>query len=843
MKRYCLLRRLRTLGRDDSGQGLVFAAISFMMLILAVGLVYNVGQITNRKIQTQLAADAMAYSGALVQADALSAIAVINDGMAQIYSRLLQYVRDVTVYAVLAEFTNINHRKGYTPPTDAQILNDSSAMPDTVIQRYRDAYARAYEWIPRAKQWLLDLSRVQNTIALVTPRLVQAEMDLIKDHSGIETAKVFPSGRFFPRDVRAVTCLVEKDPSPDIFWRVTKQEPDPVELFEVGRNPEDPSNDNSWRITYKRMLDPVNYEIRETVTITQYDKDGDGVYDYWVVVHDDLTSDPPKSQTVEVYYLGDAGWAVASGGTALTFQKGDFDEDGVSNEWKISGTENGKPVELIFKREDGDMFVWQGGEWKNLTTPEMSIGGSKVSVNTYNSIHIGNMTIWLSNRPRVCISKTSIVLMKPPKIDSRMGPVQLRTDGDFAIGVRWWALLTVKDADGIWRKYFDQYEEYFWQHRLTPIGENTWLYEYQEIGPYLQYETNGYRFGVERALRDSGIDPSVLPKWCNWLNAGVDPTSESESNFTPAQIGGPFNRTYKDPSYTDQERRDADPPIIPPAPPSNVYYQTIPCWHCGGDGFVDDGVDDKDSEGKPIKDGQPDLCKTCLRLDHDGDGVTDVRIYHSETYRTNHLLKDRWPLDFPGIREDDPANAPDDYDFMDLRIFKGSEDAEKSYGIDQDVRPPLVLTEEFFKFGINVGVWREKESGVMSRLLGWEPAWGVQATSSARAGLLDDSGDSGQWVYRFPDAASREEWIQNSSANLYSPFWAARLVTTRDQISTEDLESLVETGTNYLYRALVVKRNMRKRVASPFARNLDGALDLEAMNDGISPGLADVVKH
>ena len=357
---------MRSLGRDESGQGLVFAAISFMMLVLAVGLVYNVGQITNRRIQMQLAADAMVYSGALVQANTLSATALINDGMAQIYYRLLEYVRDVTVYAVLGEFTNINHRDGYTPPSDATILNDPTAMHDTVLQRYRGAYATAYEWVPRSKQWLLDLSRIQNTLALVAPRLVQAEMELVEGNSGVEQAKVFPSGRFFPRDVRAVTALVEKDPEPTIFWRVTKQEPDPVELFEVGENPEMPGNENSWRLTYKRMLDPFNYEVRETATVTQYDNDSDGAFDYWVVVHENMVPDPPETQTVEIHRLGEAGWAVASGDTALSFEKGDFDQDGQATEWRISGTEDGNPVELIFKREDGEMFVWQGGEWKGL---------------------------------------------------------------------------------------------------------------------------------------------------------------------------------------------------------------------------------------------------------------------------------------------------------------------------------------------------------------------------------------------------------------------------------------------------------------------------------------------
>ena len=78
MKRNTFLRRF---WRDEGGQGIVFAAASLLVMVGFVALVFNVGTVVENRMRIQMAADNAAYSGAMVQANALSTIAWINSAM------------------------------------------------------------------------------------------------------------------------------------------------------------------------------------------------------------------------------------------------------------------------------------------------------------------------------------------------------------------------------------------------------------------------------------------------------------------------------------------------------------------------------------------------------------------------------------------------------------------------------------------------------------------------------------------------------------------------------------------------------------------------------------------
>ena len=89
-------RALRRLAKDDSGAALaVTLGVFLFMWVLCCG-VYSVGENVRRKIELQNAADAAAYSAALVQADTISRIAAINQAMAFTYINMvreqLQYI-------------------------------------------------------------------------------------------------------------------------------------------------------------------------------------------------------------------------------------------------------------------------------------------------------------------------------------------------------------------------------------------------------------------------------------------------------------------------------------------------------------------------------------------------------------------------------------------------------------------------------------------------------------------------------------------------------------------------------------------------------------------------------
>ena len=51
---------------DESGQGILFAAATLLVLVGFIAFVFNIGRLLDRRTKTQIAADAAAYSGAMV---------------------------------------------------------------------------------------------------------------------------------------------------------------------------------------------------------------------------------------------------------------------------------------------------------------------------------------------------------------------------------------------------------------------------------------------------------------------------------------------------------------------------------------------------------------------------------------------------------------------------------------------------------------------------------------------------------------------------------------------------------------------------------------------------------
>jgi len=99
LKHHFLLR----LYRDESGVVLAFTVIVFLALFVMVGAVYAVGETVRQRIELQNAADAAAYSAAVVQADAISRIAALNRAMAWTYVQMVKHEMDFTVDRWLEE--------------------------------------------------------------------------------------------------------------------------------------------------------------------------------------------------------------------------------------------------------------------------------------------------------------------------------------------------------------------------------------------------------------------------------------------------------------------------------------------------------------------------------------------------------------------------------------------------------------------------------------------------------------------------------------------------------------------------------------------------------------------
>ncbi len=95
---HILKHRLKTLYYEESGVALAFSVIVFLFLYLFGMGVYAMGDTVQKRVRLQNAVDAASYSGAVVQADTLSRIAVINKAMAWTYVMQTRMQMDYIVH-------------------------------------------------------------------------------------------------------------------------------------------------------------------------------------------------------------------------------------------------------------------------------------------------------------------------------------------------------------------------------------------------------------------------------------------------------------------------------------------------------------------------------------------------------------------------------------------------------------------------------------------------------------------------------------------------------------------------------------------------------------------------
>lgn len=193
-------RGARRLHEDDEGAALVFATITLFSLALATLMVLQLGLVSTDRMQTQTSADAAAYSGALVEANALNAIGQINDGMAYTHYASLRYVVDQIVYGTLAEFLNhpqwvrqnASSTLSQTPqgattpgiPSEFGGGIENKRAPDWVMigdantwnQRWPRLQANGRAAVQGGIAWLQDLEGAAHLILRETPRLVQEKV-------------------------------------------------------------------------------------------------------------------------------------------------------------------------------------------------------------------------------------------------------------------------------------------------------------------------------------------------------------------------------------------------------------------------------------------------------------------------------------------------------------------------------------------------------------------------------------------------------------------------------------------------------------------------------------------
>ena len=104
MKRI-LTQRMRELAGGDSGVACAFTVTVSLIIFLLGFAIYACGETVRQRMELQNAADSAAYSAALVQADTISRVAVINKAMAWNYVMMTRRQMDHIVGAWLLKVT------------------------------------------------------------------------------------------------------------------------------------------------------------------------------------------------------------------------------------------------------------------------------------------------------------------------------------------------------------------------------------------------------------------------------------------------------------------------------------------------------------------------------------------------------------------------------------------------------------------------------------------------------------------------------------------------------------------------------------------------------------------
>lgn len=188
----------RRLHDDEGGAAMIFAAITLFSLALAVFMVFQVGLVSTDRMQIQSSADAAAYSGAQVEANALNSIGQLNDGMAYVHYATLRYVLDNIVYGTLHAFethpqwlrsNDTRNLLAQTPPgaTSGGLATEygrgieNAPAPGWVMlgdegewrRRWGAVENKGKQAVEEGKRWLLQLDAANHLILEKTPEMVR----------------------------------------------------------------------------------------------------------------------------------------------------------------------------------------------------------------------------------------------------------------------------------------------------------------------------------------------------------------------------------------------------------------------------------------------------------------------------------------------------------------------------------------------------------------------------------------------------------------------------------------------------------------------------------------------
>jgi hypothetical protein len=686
---------------DERGQTMVFGAIALFILVSFTALVFNVGQVVSSRIEVQNAADAAARAGALSEANMVSTIAFLNDGMAYLYYNLMRYSTNVAVFGTLAELKET----GPPYPSDAVI-----GVADAT-QRYQEAFLEADLWVPRTYTWLGVINRIERSVALSANLLVKREMrrTAIENAShladgqskGIEAIAIFPDFTFLPHQGGYLRLDIDQI-NPNNGWHIVSNTGYMIEIRRL--------NPDHWRIT---STDGVQIEARRIGPNHYILTTGAQELDINRPTEDHVIAKVtgPNPTNLDCRYLPGIGWAIDAISEDVRVEYEPFRDGG----FKITVTPGGSVG--VRRGPEGRLEQWDGSAWVPIPgdVDQIAVGGKVIPVQRSSSIALpGNASLELPNRIRIGaleftipdhirVGGTGITLRSDSvRIEATVGPAHFVIDDMGAQPTLVVNGLTNADADGRWRILSERGT----RHRMQwpNPSENFWIYEYVSNASYLAEDS--LRRLAHHAVQDNDpytlANASALPAWTQWFNPET------------GTLTGPED-----------------------------YHQSRPSWAPQFTNYIG-------------PDGQP-----------------YVRRFVSDMYGRNNR------------------------EYLSIDLAR--------------IPRPMRLTDDFLKFGINVAVWRDKDKpvlsggnkGVLRFNLFENPPWGYFAIASARAAFLDTTLATPNWRATFETSAEISTWVDRGFQNLYEPVWTGMLVSTRESVKGEHIDSIPpDTGTNFVWRGL-----------------------------------------
>jgi len=829
-----LSRGLRRIHHNENGQGLVFAAITLLFLTYFAGAIYRVGYLSSQKMKVQNCADAAAYSMALAEANALSTLAWINEGMAAVHYQLMKYAIDVIVAAVDQEYIldpDVDGRGSPRRPDDWQPdPHYTPAERQAFKDRYQEVYNIARVNIPVGKQLLKDLTELQKqTIEQIPPNVLRAAVDADRGAAfamtssdrarrGAHWAALFPDyeGLDYSRvlDMSDVDLL---DPESDALLKPEINAPRFGMTHGVAGALH--SNDSGypaytvWFDTGSRPApgdDWVNYYPGRNWWHNGRYFDIERTNDYpdrdWL--------DPVRRTFARMgrLYCPNCHWQYYGHGHLLEELGDRSDPVETGRGYEVGDTVLYMTSVAAFRDRSG---VDGQPQAQNANNPYMvpffiRLRGAHMEGNPVirNSTQDGDLDeIYVVDR-----------------VDEATNTLHLRANGHtpYDGGLR----------QEIWIWYLDHLRASFY----LPDGRGGFEHHTGEPLPCEYYQPRANL----QALRDAGRPES---EWYVYINrsphhcqvVGTEPNEDYYWKHWPGPSYGRF-LIWEDINGTCH--KEFYPIYLRMGVAHYAYVQTRgPCWDTreikmsqtpsdldedkyfyGATGYIYDPDMNRGQGGARA-------CPTCGFLhgqniypggDFDGDRKTDVQFFPWHVFYLQGNPDDIDELDFMDVRVFREQNEYGEVKDSDHDRFIGESDAYRIDGID----PPWVLTEEFFRWGRSVGLWMPKPDRDLILPSSWEPAWGYFAFASARASVRDIF--LGRWVsdpadyldeFRaaYPnevddlqtDQDARRRWL-DSGANLYVSNWQARLVPARDVIKTFDAEEYgFATGLQLLLDRLI----------------------------------------